>query len=300
MTDTPDGQPSLAALPLSTSAKQAERGSLAFRAAWAASAAPLTAIGGGIVLFWVAAAIFAPFVTHFGPTAIDYTALAAPWPDAHHWLGVDAKGRDILSRIVWGARTVLAIGPAAVLCSYLIGCALGVMAAYFGGIVDIVLSRVGDIVLSFPVIVLYILLISTVGPSALNIVVAITVAAAPGIARLARGQILMLREREYVLAAKMRGESALYIMFVELLPNARGPLILDACVRLGWTTIAIGTLGFLGLGLPPPTPDWGGMIKDGTSVLLIWPHMAIFPCIALASLIVGFNLFSEGVRALGG
>ncbi|MGE3149019.1 MAG: ABC transporter permease [Pseudorhodoplanes sp.] len=263
-------------------------------------ASPLIAVGGGIVAFWIAAALLAPWLTHYGPTSIDYTALAEPWPSAKHWLGVDPKGRDILSRIMWGARTVLAIAPAAVVSAYVVGCALGVTSAYFGGVVDLILSRVGDIILSFPVLVLYILLITTVGPSAFNIILAITVAASPGIARLARSQVLMLRERDYVAAAKMRGESSLYIMFVELLPNARGPLILDACVRLGWTTIAIGTLGFLGLGLPPPTPDWGGMIKEGAAVLLIWPHMAIFPCIALASLIVGFNLFSEGIRALGG
>lgn len=257
-------------------------------------------IGGAIVLFWIIVALLAPWLAPDDPIAIDYAAIADPLPSANHWLGVDPKGRDLLSRIIWGARSVLALAPTAIIAAYVAGCMLGATAGYRGGLVDIVLSRLSDVILSFPILVLYILLITTIGPSGLNIVMAVTIATAPAVSRLARGLILELRTREYVLAAQMRGESALYIILVELLPNVRGPLLLDACVRLGWTIVTIGVLGFLGLGLPPPTPDWGGMIREASRVLLLWPHMAIFPCLALVSLVIGFNLFADGLQEISG
>jgi peptide/nickel transport system permease protein len=153
-------------------------------------------------------------------------------------------------------------------------------------------------ILSFPVIILYLIIISVFGPSAFNIVLAVTVIASPQVARIVRGLTLELRERDYVAAAKMRGESAVYIMLVEVLPNARGPLIVDACLRMGYTTIAIGVLGFLGLGLPPPDPDWGGMVKDTYGMMSSFPHMSLFPCAAISSLVVGFNLLADGLREI--
>jgi peptide/nickel transport system permease protein len=161
-----------------------------------------------------------------------------------------------------------------------------------------VINRVSDIILSFPAIVLYIIVIMRFGPSALNIILAVIFIASPQIMRIVRGMTLELREREYVAAAKMRGESALYIMFVEILPNARGPLIVDACLRMGYTTIAIGVLGFLGLGLPPPDPDWGGMVKDSYALMSIYPHMSLFPAAAITSLVVGFSLLADGMREI--
>jgi peptide/nickel transport system permease protein len=219
-------------------------------------------------------------------------------PSAEHWLGTDMSGRDILSRIIWGSRTVLTVGIIAVFFAYLVGCSMGLLAGYYRGWVDVLMMRIADIILSLPAIVVYIVLLTFSDPSALNIIAATILIASPQITRIVRGMTLELREREYVAAAKMRGESPLYIMAVEILPNARGPLIVDACLRMGYTTIAIGVLGFLGLGLPPPDPDWGGMIKESYSMMSTAPHMSLFPAAAISSLVVGLNLLADGLREI--
>jgi peptide/nickel transport system permease protein len=259
---------------------------------------PVAMTGVAVVVFWVVVALLAPLLAPYDPNANDYAALAAPTPSAKHWLGTDFQGRDMLSRIIWGSRTVLTVGPIAVFCAYVIGCTLGLPAGYYRGWVDALLMRFTDIVLSFPIIILYIIIITTYGPSALNIIIAVVFTASPQVVRIVRGMTLELRERDFVAAAKMRGELAWYIMAIEILPNARGPLIVDACLRMGYTTIAIGVLGFLGLGLPPPDPDWGGMVKETYSYLQIWPHMALIPCAAISSLVVGFNLLADGLREI--
>ena len=263
---------------------------------------PVAIVGVCLVAFWVLTAAFAPLLTPYDPNAQDFDMLADPtpawWLWENHWLGTDRLGRDVWARLAYGARTVLIIAPIAVATAYFFGCLMGMLAGYLGGWVDMLVSRVSDIILSFPVLILYIIIISTWGPSALNIIVAVTLASSPGIGRIVRGMILDLRNHEYVDAAKIRGESAIYIMVVELLPNARGPLIVDACVRMGYTIITIGILGFLGLGLPPPDPDWGGMVKDTTAVIVVWPHMSILPCVAISSLVIGFNLLADGLREI--
>lgn len=255
-------------------------------------------VGASIVTFWVAVALLAPYLPLDPPNANNMAALAYPWPTASHWLGTDHLGRDIMSRIAWGARTVLMVAPIAVFGAAALGSLLGLMAGYYRGWIDGLVMRIGDIVLSFPVIILYMIILAKFGSSALNIIVVITVTKAPIIARIVRGITLELRERDYVMAAKMRGESSLYIMFCEILPNARGPLIVDFCLRLGYTTIIIGVLGFLGIGLPPPDPDWGGMVKDTYGMMLVWPHMSLFPCAAVSSLVIGFNLLAIGLREI--
>ena len=258
---------------------------------------PVGMVGAFLVLFWVFVAIFAPWISPYDPNANDMEALMAP-PSGAHWLGTDNSGRDILSRIFWGSRTVFQVAPVAVLCAYVIGCLLGLMAGYYRGWVDQVINRISDILLSFPAIVLYIIVIMKLGPSAFNIIIAVIFISSPQIIRIVRGMTLELREREYVAAAKMRGESALYIMLVEILPNARGPLIVDACLRMGYTTIAIGVLGFLGLGLPPPDPDWGGMVKETYAMMAVFPHMSLFPAAAISSLVVGLSLLADGMREI--
>ena len=134
------------------------------------------------------------------------------------------------------------------------------------------------------------------GASMLNIILVVTITKAPIIARIVRGVALELRVREYVQAARLRGEGDWYVMFVEILPNARGPLIVEACLRMGYTTVAIGALGFLGVGLPPPTPDWGGMVRESYGLLTVYPHMALIPAAAISSLVIGFNLLAMGLR----
>ena len=231
-------------------------------------------------------------------TANKWAALSNPRPSLVHWLGTDLMGRDLLSRIVYGARTVLTIAPISTLGALVIGSLFGLMAGYFGGWIDVIVSRVCDILLSFPVIILYMIILVNYGPSALNIILVVAVTKAPIIARIVRGVALELRERDYVQAARLRRESPWYVMFVEILPNARGPLIVEACLRMGYTTVAIGSLGFLGIGLPPPTPDWGGMVRESYGILTTYPHMALIPSVAISSLVIGFNLLAMGLRDL--
>jgi peptide/nickel transport system permease protein len=258
-------------------------------------------LGAGLVLFWVLAALLAPLLAAFPPNATlvpfasPGTAFAA---GGKFWLGTDHLGRDILSRLLYGARIVLFYAPLATTCAYGVGMPLGLLAGYKGGWVDEVLCRLSDIILSFPVLVLYIMIIATVGTSGLNIVLAITFASAPGIMRLVRGLALEVRQHDYIAAAQTRGEALLYILGVEILPNIKGPLLVDACLRLGYVVITIGVLGFLGLGLPPPSPDWGSMLNETRTMAQAFPWMALFPCLAIASLVLGLNLLADGLRDL--
>jgi peptide/nickel transport system permease protein len=257
---------------------------------------PVGTVGASIILFWVLCAIFAPWIAPYPPNKIDPGLLAYPYPTWQNWLGVDHLGRDIFSRLVWGARTVLTVAPIAVLGAAVLGTFLGLLAGFRGGWVDAVIMRVGDTLLAFPKIILYLIIIARFGASAFNIIAVITFTSAPIIARIVRAVTLDVRNREYVAAARLRGESTLYIMLYEILPNVRGPLTVDFFLRLGYTTIAIGVLGFLGIGLPPPDPDWGGMIKETYGMIFVWPHMTIIPSIAISSLVIGFNFLAAGLR----
>jgi len=260
---------------------------------------PVGLVGAAICLFWLLVALFAPLVAPYSPTA-QFTGFLTPGstgPDGNFFLlGTDHLGRDVLSRVIWGARRVLFFAVLATASAYVVGVSVGLVAGYLRGWVDDVLSSAANVVLSFPVLVLYVVIISTFGASAINIVVAVTFASAPGIMRIVRALVLDLRNRDYVASAQTRGESALYIMFVEILPNTRSLLIVDGCLRLGYTTITIGVLGFLGLGLPPPQPDWGGMVNETRTMASFAPHMTVVPCLAISSLVLGLNLLADGLR----
>lgn len=262
---------------------------------------PVGMIGFVLVVFWAIVALFAGVLAPYDPNAtlVPMVGPGGTGPEGNTFLlGTDHLGRDILSRIIYGSRRVLVLAPLATLCAYVVGIPMGLAAGYNRGWWDDVLSFIANVILSFPVMVLYVLIIATVGASAINILIAITFASAPGIMRIVRGLVLDLRNREYVAAAQTRGESSLYIMFIEILPNARGPLIVDACLRMGYVIITIGVLGFLGLGLPPPDPDWGGMINETRQMAMTFPHMAVFPAIAISSLVLGFNLLADGLREI--
>ena len=262
-----------------------------------------------IVLFWVFAAIFAPLLTPYTPTEQDFTA-QNQGPSGAHPLGTDDLGRDIWARLIYGARVVLVILPIGedfwipggtaiwgVILGLLVGSTLGLMGGYLGGWVDEVVMRLLDAMMAFPVILLYMIIIAAVGASATNVVLAIAIVGTPGIARLVRSLALDIRTRDYIRAAELRGENPWYIMFVEILPNARGPIMIDAMLRVGYAIFAMGTLGFLGLGLPPPSPDWGSMVAKGRQYILSGsPWAALWPSVAIASLVVGLNLFADGLR----
>jgi len=290
------------AMPAATSAAarlaRVKRPGIAGRILLAMRNPPIALIGGIIVVFWIACALFAPWIAPFPPNKMDPLLIANPYPSAHHWLGVDNLGRDIWSRLIWGARTVLTVAPIAVLGAASLGIVLGLLAGYRGGWVDGLIMRIGDTLLAFPRIILYLIIIARFGASALNIILVVTITAAPIIARIVRGVTLDVRERDYVAAARMRGESAFYIMAAEILPSARGPLTVDLFLRLGYTTVTIGALGFLGVGLPPPDPDWGGMVKEAYGMIFVWPHMTLFPAAAISSLVIGFNFLATDLQEL--
>jgi len=266
-------------------------------------------IGLIIVLFWILVAIFAPLLTPYLPTDQDYTAQNQP-PSAAHPLGTDSLGRDIWSRLIYGARVVLVMLPInenlwipggvavwGVLLGLVLGATLGLMGGYLLGWIDEVVMRILDAMMAFPVILQYMIIIAAVGASAINVVLAIAIVGTPGIARLVRSLTLDIRTRDYIRAAELRGERPFYTMFVEILPNARGPIIIDAMLRVGYAIFAMGTLGFLGLGLPPPSPDWGSMVAKGRTYILsghIWT--ALWPAVAIATLVVGLNLLADGLR----
>ena len=276
-------------------------------------------IGVVLVFFWIFVAVFADFMPLRDPLAQSAPDLLkpalSPGPDGGtYWLGTDDKGRDILSRLFYGSRLVLFWSGFATIIAYLVGMLMGVAAGYRGGWWDEVISFIGNIFLSFPQMVLYIVILSQLGPDSpmgqwlgahgfgstwvkgLTIVLAVMFATAPQVARIVRGIVLDLKTRDYVAAAEVRGESPLFIMIVELLPNARGPLIVDACLRLGYVTIAIAALGFLGLGLPPPDPDWGKMISEVRGFGSIAANAMIWPALAISSLVLGLNLLADGLR----
>jgi peptide/nickel transport system permease protein len=282
------------------------RFSAAMRLVWASKIAIL---GLAIVLFWVIVAIFAPWLTPYSPTAQDWEA-PGEGPSWKHPLGTDELGRDLWSRLIHGARVVLVVLPITeniwipggtaiwgVLVSLMVGAAFGLIGGWVGGWVDEIIMRFLDAMMSIPVILLYLIIMASIGASAMNVVIAIAIVGAPGIARLVRGLTLDIRTRDYVGAAVTRGEGAWYIMLMEILPNARGPVIIDAMLRVGYAIFAMGTLGFLGLGLPPPSPDWGSMVAKGRQFIMMGsPWAALWPSLAIASLVVGLNFLADGLR----
>lgn len=266
-------------------------------------------IGLIIVFFWVFAAICAPYLTPYSPTEQDWNA-PNEGPSASHILGTDELGRDLWTRLCYGARVILVYLPISeslfipggtalwsVFGALVVGCTLGLLSGYFGGWLDEIIMRLLDSMMSIPVLLLYLIIVATLGASAINVVLAITIVGTPGIARLVRGLTLDIRTREYVAAAEVRADPQWEIMFKEILPNARGPIIVDAMLRVGYSVFAMGNLGFLGLGIPPPSPDWGSMIASGRQFILQGsPWQALWPAIAIASLVVGLNLIADGLR----
>ena len=266
-------------------------------------------VGMAIVLFWVLLAFISLFWTPYDPNASDF--LQNQGPSAQNWLGTDHLGRDILSRLMQGTQVILlktrlpgdanvsipgGVAIWGVLGSLTLGAVLGLNAGYRGGWWDQVIMQVLDALIAFPRIVLYLVVIAALGQGDLVVILAITITGAPGVARLARSLALDIKTRDYIRAAETRGESVWYIMFREILPNARGPLLVDGMLRVGYAIFAIGTLGFLGIGLPPPDPDWGNMVNEARRNIFANQLAVIWPAVAIASLVIGLNLFADGLR----
>jgi peptide/nickel transport system permease protein len=284
-----------------------------FRRIWAGLsilfASKIATAGLAIVLFWVIVAVFAPLFTQYTPLEQDWKA-PNQGPSSAHILGTDELGRDLWSRMIYGARVILVQMPITenfwlpggtalwgVIIALMVGMTLGLLGGYYGGWIDEIIMRLLDAMMAVPIILLYMIIMAALGASAINVVIAITIVGTPGIARLVRSLTLDIRTREYIRAAETRGESPWHIMFVEILPNARGPIIIDAMLRVGYAIFAMGTLGFLGLGIPPPSPDWGSMVAKGREFILTGsPWATLWPCIAIASLVVGLNLLADGLR----
>ncbi|HTV95868.1 MAG TPA: ABC transporter permease [Steroidobacteraceae bacterium] len=259
-------------------------------------------LGVTLVCFWLLVAVAAPYLPLYDPDK-PIAPLMLPGSIAHGMrfiLGTDMRGRDILSRTLWGSQRILVWGITATAVAYAVGGACGLIGGYLGGWWDEMVSFAANVLLSFPVMVLFILVLNLLGQSGFNIIIAVTCSSAPVIMRIVRGLTLEAKSRDYVQAAQTRGEHPGWIMLVELLPNVRGPIIVDACLRLGYTTVAITTLTFLGLGLQPPDPDWGLMIKEAASTAVLWKYsyMVIAPALAVSSLILGFNLIADGLREM--
>jgi len=322
-----------------------------------------------LVGFWLFTAIFAKWIMLFDPLGQiadmkDALPGAIEPASGHPYLfGGDKLARDVFGRVVAGSRIVLVIAPLATLLALSVGIALGLPAGYLGGRIDAFLSFLANLVLAFPIILLFYLLVSPgiletpipyalaaifflfpivllfvlvysgyktrprqlaillasislvggwlfatfvfdadplgiirVSPSTLNIFIAVALASGPGIFRIVRGLTLDIKSREYVFAAQTRGETPWYIMLWEILPNARGPLIVDSCLRIGYTTILLGALGYFGLGMPPESPDWGTMIKESSRFMRLFVHPALPPALAMTSFVFGLNLLADALR----
>lgn len=255
----------------------------------------LLVIGAAIVGFTALAAIVGPWLTPFDPS-VQELPLRLAGPTLTHPFGLDELGRDILARVLAGARISFAVGLAVVSVSASVGTVLGAIAGYFGGVIDDLISRVIDILLAFPGLLLAIALVAVLGPSLANVLLALTVIGWVGYARLVRGQVLRAREFEYVQAARALGANIPRILWRHVIPSAIPAVVVQATLGMAGAIIGEAALSFLGLGVQPPTPSWGTMLNGGRAHLLDAPHLTIFPGVAIALLVLGFNFVGDGLR----
>ena len=247
------------------------------------------------VVFFVLLAIFAPWIAPYDPLATSLSAVRKA-PTAAHWFGTDEIGRDVLSRVVWGARASLLAGVVAVGISLAIGVPLGVVAGYVGGWIDMLISRVTDAMLACPFLVLAIALAAFLGPSLTNAMIAIGIAATPIFVRLARAQVLAVKVEDYIEAARAVGNSGLRIALRHVFPNIVAPIIVQATLAIAAAVIAEASLSFLGLGQQPPAPSWGSMLNTAKNYVENAPWMAVWPGMSIFLLVLSFNLLGDGLR----
>lgn len=252
-------------------------------------------VGAAVVLGTVVAAIVGPWFVPFDPSTQEL-AFRLTGPSAAHWFGLDELGRDILARVLLGARVSLAVALVVVTISVTVGIAVGAVAGYFGGWIDEGIGRVMDILLAFPDLLLAIALVAALGPSLVNVVFALSLIGWVGYARVVRAQALRTRELEFVEAARALGATTPRILLHYVIPATLPAVIVQATLGMGGVILAEAALSFLGLGVQPPTPSWGAMLNDGRGHLLDAPHLTIFPGLAIALLVFGFNFLGDGLR----
>ena len=252
-------------------------------------------MGAGVVGVFVLLAILAPVLVPYDPTqGVLQDRLLSP--SAAHWFGTDELGRDLFSRILYGARISLQIQIVAVVLALIVGVVLGSVGGYLGGHVDNLIMRCMDVLLAFPSIFLALAIIAALGPGLFNLMLAAGISSIPAFARIVRASILSLKEREFVEAALALGSGANRVMFRHLLPNCLAPLIVQSTLRMATVLLTASGLSFLGLGVQPPTPEWGAMLSNARSYLIVAPHVATIPGLAIMFVVVGFNLFGDGLR----
>jgi len=256
---------------------------------------PAALVGTIIFSFFVFLAVCGQIVAPYDYQAQDSKARLEA-PSVQHPFGTDQFGRDILSRIMVGTRNVFVLGGLGTLFAALIGTAIGLASGYVGGVSDEVVMRLLDVLLSFPALLLALVLLSTVGPSAANLVLVITVLYVPMIARVVRSMVLDLKTKEFVEAARVRGERRSYLLFREILPNSLPPLLVEVSMRFSYSIFLVASLGFLGLGVQPPSPDWGLQINEARNFFAIAPWTLLVPACVIALLVISTNLMSDGLR----
>lgn len=253
-------------------------------------------VAGVFIILLVIVAVFAPWIAPYDPFEVDYALSMAP-PSWTHLCGNDVFGRDILSRIIFGARISLAVGLTSVILGALVGVALGLISGFFGGFLDGLIMRTSDVLFAFPGILLAIAIVAILGPGLVNVVVAVSVFSMPTFARIVRGSTLALKESLYVKAAKSTGATRRRIMFVHIMPGTLSGVIVYFTMRIGTSIITASSLSFLGLGAQPPTPEWGAMLSESRDYIGVADHMTLFPGIAIFLTVLFFNLFGDGLRA---
>jgi len=258
-------------------------------------AQPSAVIGGAIVIFFVLVAIFAPLLAPYDPSASDWLAIRQA-PSALHWFGTDDLGRDILSRVIYGARASLMAGVISVAIAMALGIPLGLIAGYFGGVLDMVISRCTDALLACPFLVLAIALAAFLGASLQNAMIAIGVSAMPIFIRLTRGQVLVVKGEDYVTAVRALGVRDRSIIVSHILPNVLAPIVVQGTITMAVAVLAEASLAFLGLGQRPPAPSWGSMLDVARQFLTEAPWMAVWPGMAIVAIVLGFNLLGDGLN----
>jgi peptide/nickel transport system permease protein len=259
---------------------------------------PAFLIGVGILLWWIVCALFGNAIAPYNPVTGSLLAFNQP-PSGAHWFGTDSLGRDVLSRVIVGARDILVIAPLATLIGTALGTTIGLIQGYFRGRVDSFSGRLVDAVLALPIVIVAFLFVVPLGSSAPILIIIIGLVFGLLISRTVRTAVLLERDLDYVAAARLRDESNAHIMFVEILPNVTGPILVEFTVRLGYAIFTIASLSFLGFGIQPPTPDWGADISNSAQYLAAgyWWE-TLFPALAIASLVVAINLIADSIEAV--